>query len=262
MRLSSPAGPGRATALRDESKSYAHKSGRNGVAGNVMASNLLMRERYNHINMKRKIHIGALMLLLVEFAAATTVKAQGTLFVSNLGSTNLVFVGLGPNYWMAQPFETGSTSSVYTLDSVQLLMLVTGPSSGTNLQVSLYSNNGGVPGISLAPLSGSDPTSSGVCTYTASGALLAPSTTYWILASSGLMQFGFPVFLAGASQTTNYVASGGWSLSAPMYSTDLATWQTAPYNAAQIAIRATAPEPSTYVLAGLGLAMVLFRRSK
>jgi hypothetical protein len=203
------------------------------------------------------------MLFLLGFAATPTAEAQGTVFVSNLGSTNLVFVGLGPNYWMAQPFETGPTSSVYILNSVQLTMLVTGPSSGTNLQVSLYSNNGGIPGSSLAPLIGSDPTSSGLCTYTASGVTLAPSATYWILVSSGLTQFGgFPVFLAGATQTTNYVSSGGWGLSAPMYSTDLLTWQAASYDAAQIAIRATVPEPSPCVLIGLGLVWLLFLRRK
>ncbi len=202
------------------------------------------------------------MLGLFAFTAATTVSAQGTLYVSSLGTTNPIFVGLGANYWMAQPFVTGPTNSPYTLDSVQLMMLVTGTSSGTNLQVSLYSNNGGVPGSGLAPLSGSDPTSSGVCTYTASGVSLAPSTTYWILVTSGLVQNGFPVFLAGASQTTNYVSSAGWILGAPMYSTDLSSWQAAPYYAGQIAISATVPEPSACVLLGLGLAKVLIRRRK
>jgi len=210
--------------------------------------------------MKSKVPILALILFLLEFAVTPTVEAQGTVFVSNLGSTNLVFVGLGPNYWLAQPFETGTNISEYPLDSVQLMMLVTGPSSGTNLQVSLYSNSGGAPGTSLAPLIGSDPTSSGLCTYTASGVALAPLTSYWILVSSGLLQYGFPVFLAGASQTTNYVSSGGWSLSAPMYSTDLATWQSAPYNAAQIAITAHVPEPSVCMFIGLGLAWFLFHR--
>jgi hypothetical protein len=216
----------------------------------------------NDFNMKSRVQILALILFLLGFAATPRAEAQGTVFVSNLGSTNLVFVGLGPNYWMAQPFETGTNSSVYILNSVQLTMLVTGPSSGTNLQVSLYSNNSGVPGSSLAPLIGSDPTSSGLCTYTASGVTLAPSATYWILVSSGLTQFGFPVFLAGATQTTNYVSSGGWGLSAPMYSTDLTTWQAASYDAAQIAIRATVPEPSPCVLIGLGLAWLLFLRRK
>ena len=109
-------------------------------------------------NMKSKIHIGGFILFLFEFAAATMVGAQGTLYVSSLGTTNPIFVGLGANYWMAQPFETGPASSAYTLDSVQMLMLVTGTSSGYNLQVSLYSDNGGEPGSNLAPLSGSDPT--------------------------------------------------------------------------------------------------------
>jgi len=216
----------------------------------------------NVFNMKSKIHIGGFILFLFEFAAATMVGAQGTLYVSSLGTTNPIFVGLGANYLMAQPFETGPASSVYTLDSVQMLMLVTGTSSGYNLQVSLYSDNGGEPGSNLTALNGSDPTSSGVCTYTASGVALAPSTTYWILVTSGLVQNGFPVFLWGATQSTNYVSSNGWGLGAPLYSTDSVNWQAAPYYAGQIAIRGTVPEPPPCVLLGLGLAMILFRRRK
>jgi hypothetical protein len=212
--------------------------------------------------MKSKIHIGGFIVFLFEFAAATTVSAQGSLYVSSLGTTNPIFVGLGANYSMAQPFETGTAPSAYALNSVQMLMLVTGTPGGSDLHVSLYSDNGGQPGSSLTPLSGSDPTSSGVCTYTASGVLLAPSTTYWILVTSGLVQNGFPVFLWGATQSSDYVSNGGWSLGAPLYSTDSANWQAAPYYAGQIAIRATVPEPSACALLGLGLAMVLLRRRK
>ena len=242
--------------------SPASTAGKKLTAGGTMASHLLLPGFTDVFYMKSKIHIVGFMLGLFAFAAATNGNAQGTLYVSSLGSTNPIFVGLGPNYWMAQPFVTGPTNSPYTLDSVQLMMLVTGTSSGTNLQVSLCSNNGGVPGSGLAPLTGSDPTSSGVCTYTASGVSLAPSTTYWILVTSGLMQNGFPVFLAGASQTTNYVSSAGWILGAPMYSTDLSSWQAAPYYAAQIAVRATVPEPSTAALIGMGFLTLVFWRRK
>jgi len=212
--------------------------------------------------MKSKIHIVGFMLGLFAFAAAMTVNAQGTLYVSSLGSTNPIFVGLGPNYWMAQPFVTGPTNASYALNSVQLMVLMTGTSSGNNLHVSIYNNNGGVPGSGLAPLTGSDPTSSGVCTYTASGVLLDPSTTYWILIWSGLVQNGFPVFLAGASQTSSYASSAGWSLGTPMYSTDMASWQAAPYFAAQVGISATVPEPSTAAFIGMGLATLVFWRRK
>jgi len=211
---------------------------------------------------KSKVQIVALSLFLLGFAVTPTVEAQSTLFVSNIGSTNLVFVGLGANYWMAQPFITGTNPSVYVLNSIQLTMLVTGPSSGTNLQVSLFSNNGGMPGTSMGMLSGSDPTTSGPVTYTASGIILAPMTPYWLLISSGLTQFGFPVFLDGASQTTNYMSSGGWSLNAPMYSTDMVNWQAALNYPAQIAIRATTPEPPVCAFIGLGLALYLIRRRR
>lgn len=255
MRWSSPTWSSRATRR-------ARKAGEKRLAGNNMASDVLLPGFTDAFYMKSKIHIVGFMLGSFAFAAATTVSAQGTLYVSSLGTTNPIFVGLGANYWMAQPFQTGPAASAYSLDSVQLLMLVTGTSSGNNLHVSLYSDNGGEPGSSLAPLSGSDPTSSGLCTYTASSVPLAASTTYWILVNSGLVQNGFPVFLWGATQSSDYVSNGGWGLGAPMYSTDSASWQPAPYYAGQIAIRATVPEPSAGVLLGLGLAAVLLRRRK
>lgn len=255
MRRSSPAGSSRAT-------SRAREAGGKQLAGKNMASDVLLTGFTDAFYMKSKIHIVGFMLGLFAFAAATGASAQGTLYVSSLGTTNPIFVGLGANYWMAQPFQTGPAASAYSLDSVQLLMLVTGTSGGNNLHVSLYSDNGGEPGPSLTPLIGSDPTSSGLCTYTASGVSLAPSTTYWILVNSGLVQNGFPVFLWGATQSSDYVSNGGWGLGAPKYSTDAANWQPAPYYAGQIAIRATVPEPSAGVLLGLGLATIFLRRRK
>ncbi len=212
--------------------------------------------------MKSKIHIVGLILGLFAFTATTTANAQGTLFESSLGTTNPIFVGLGANYWMAQPFVTGPTNMSYTLNSVELMMLVTGTSGGNNLHVSIYNNNGAVPGSSLAPLTGTDPTSSGLVTYNASGIVLTPSTAYWIVVWSGLVQNTFPVFLAGASQTSSYTSIAGWSLGTPMYSTDLASWQAAPYFAAQVGIRATVPEPSTAALIGMGFVTLVFWRKK
>ena len=255
MRWRSPAGSTLAT-------SRAREAGGKQLVGNNMASDVLLPGFTDAFYMKSKIHIVGFVLGLFAFAAATTASAQGTLYVSSLGTTNPIFVGLGANYWMAQPFATGPAASAYSLDSVQLLMLVTGTSGGNNLQVSLYSDNAGEPGSSLTPLIGSDPTSSGLCTYTASGLSLTPSTTYWILVNSGLVQNGFPVFLWGATQSSDYVSNGGWSLGTPMYSTDSANWQAAPYYAGQIAIRATVPEPSAAVLLGSGLATILLRRRK
>ena len=43
----------------------------------------------------------------------------------------------------------------------------------------------------------------------------------------------------------------GWILGTPMYSTDMASWQAAPYFAAQVGICATVPEPSTAALIGI-----------
>lgn len=212
--------------------------------------------------MKSRIHIVGLILGLFASAAASTANAQGTLYESSLGTTNPIFVGLGANYWLAQPFTPGPTNTGYVLNSVQLMVLMTGTSSGTDLHVSIYNNNAGAPGSSLASLAGSDPTSSGLCTYTASGLILDPSTTYWILVWSGLVQNGFPVFLAGASQTSSYMTTAGWSLGTPMFSTDLTSWQTAPYFAAQVGIRATIPEPSAAALIGIGLVTFVFWRRK
>lgn len=108
------------------------------------------------------------------------VYAQGTLYLSNLGVPSGGSNAIGSDSWLAAPFLTGTNSGGYDLNSIQLLMdAASGSPSG--FRVSLYSDNSssGSPESSLGSLSGSDPASGGIFTYTTSGLSLSPSTWYY-----------------------------------------------------------------------------------
>ena len=97
------------------------------------------------------------------------------------GSTSSV----GEQIYSAGPFTAGATA--YNLTSAELALFHV---SGTNqVNVSLYSNAAGAPGISLAtgsPITGITGLGSGaIYTSTFAPFLLSPGTTFWLVASPG-----------------------------------------------------------------------------
>ena len=118
-------------------------------------------------------------LMLPQF-----VQAQGTLYLSNLGQTTVGSMDIGSDAWIAQYFTTGTNPNGYIVNSIQLSMSsASGNPSG--FTVSIYSSPGnGAPGTSLGSLSGSDPVTGGVYTYTTSGIVLSSSTFYFVVATS------------------------------------------------------------------------------
>src|SRR5439155_9744805 len=107
---------------------------------------------------------------------AQTGRAQGTVYISNLGETRVGSGAVGSDFWLAQPFISGTNSTGYTLNSVQLLMnaAVGSPSGFT---ASIYSS-AGAPGNSLGVLAGPDPLAGGLFSYTPPGLMLSASTKY------------------------------------------------------------------------------------
>ena len=124
--------------------------------------------------MKTKILI--VIVLTAGLFTSQTMQAQGTLYVSNLGQTSTGSESIGNDSWLAQIFRTGTKSGGYVLNSVQLLMDATSGSPG-GFSVSIYSSLN--PANKLGNLSGSDPSTGGVFTYTASDLILSPSTYYF-----------------------------------------------------------------------------------
>ena len=122
-------------------------------------------------------------VLAVTLAAASFVRAQGTLQVSNLGQTPIGSAPIATDSWIAQSIFAGNNSAGYVLNSVQLLM---DPSSGapSGFTVSIYTSLGGLPQNNVGNLVGPDPSAGGVFTYSTSGISLSPSTPYVIVVTA------------------------------------------------------------------------------
>jgi hypothetical protein len=126
---------------------------------------------------------------VVWLLLSPTARAQGALYVSNLGQIPTGSAAIGSNSWVAQTIVTGKSSGGYVLNSIQLLTDVASGTPG-GFVVSLYSKTGDphslhIPGdapqSSLGSLGGSDPAAGGVFTYTTSGIVLSPSTFYFVV---------------------------------------------------------------------------------
>jgi len=130
------------------------------------------------------------------------------------------------------------------------------PASGAPslFTVTLYSAQAGpiadLPGSSLGILNGSsDPVTSGIYNYTASGLALSPSTAYFVVLTSGTsVSTGFYAWSVNNSPP---VTSGGWGGDYALNSSDGSSWQ-ATFSDPQLSLTATAvPEPDTLSLLAL-----------
>jgi hypothetical protein len=202
------------------------------------------------------LFISAVYLLLPQRAAA-----QGTLYVSNLGQTPTDSAAIGSDSWIAQRFIMGVSPNGNSLNSIQLLMNAAS-GSPSNFVVSIYSSLGGVPASNLGNLTGSDPSAGGIFTYTASGITLSASTIYFVVLTSATDIANGAYSWSAANGET--VGSSGIIDDVYFSSPDGLSWTGyARQDVFQMAIYATpVPEPSTYALAGLGLAILSFLRRK
>jgi len=204
------------------------------------------------------------IVLAAELFVPSFVQAQGTLYVSNLGQTPAGSAAIGSDAWIAQEIFTGTDSSGYSLNSVQLLMdAASGSPSGFNVSIYSFNNSNFRPGISLGSLSGSDPSAGGIFTYTTSGITLLPSTIYYIVltGATSVAQGAYNWDASSFAEGNNQWQIDDLSLSSP----DGSSWTfDARGEAFQLAVYATeVPEPATLALAGLGLACLNFwRRGK
>ena len=197
----------------------------------------------------RRLAFASLIVLIPKL-----LNAQGTVYISNLGTLGGGGGNINATSWVALGIETGGNSQGYVLDSVEVHMAAaTGSPSGFTL--SLFSTASGLPSQSLGVLTGSaNPASSGVYTYDASALnlTLAPSTEYFVvenatsLPSQGSYEWG----ITGGGTTT----VGGWQDVSTEFSNDQGNdWSPLFRTPLQIAVTATAvPESSTWVLFLIG----------
>ena len=164
------------------------------------------------ISMKPSTCVLTALLSAYFFGGQTSAPAQGSIFLSDLGETSAGGLAVGLGQSLAQPFQTGTVSMGYELNSVHLLMGSTDTPVG-GFYLSLYSDNNGSPGNHLGDLSGTDnPALSGIHTYTANGIILSPATTYWIVAADQLVINPGGMYWWEISSSANFtVQSDGWS---------------------------------------------------
>lgn len=200
-------------------------------------------------------------LLLLPLCAPLT--ALATTYISNLDqvSNNYPNDAVEGTVEFAQSFTAGTSSGGYTLNSVQII--ANGASQTPPFTLSLYSSVLGQPGLSLGPLTGSNPGNTfppGTYTYTPAAPIaLLPSTQYWLVAASPTGTYDWIL-----ADNLTYTASDGWSInSSKNWAESInsgTTWAVGFAENFAFDIDATAiavPEPSTLITCALGALVLL-----
>jgi hypothetical protein len=165
-------------------------------------------------------------------------------FTLNISSTNSFATG----------FTTGTNASFLDLTGVKLSLQTS--SSSSIPVVSIFSNGGGnVPGSLLATLSGPASITNNVSPqdFLFTGNLsLSPSTNYWVVLSASDPSSSYQWEFAGAAPDqqngSGYAAIGGKrKIGAGSWTNNITA------SAGMVEIQAV-PEPSTLILAGIGMA--------
>lgn len=211
--------------------------------------------------------IGSIIASVLGLMTPQTIRAQGTVYLSNLGQTSTGSYAVGIDSWLAAAFSTGGNTGGYVLNSVQLEMTdASGNPSG--FSVMLYGTNGspfGInPGGSLGTLNGSaNPSIAGIFTYTpASSLMLSPNMDYFIVltATTATANGAYNWSIEDTARPD----SNGWLGYGVLQSSDgQSNWRFLDIGTySEFAIMATAiPEPSVLGLLGLGgLFLIRYRR--
>ena len=218
----------------------------------------------------KKTILNGIITIAVALLSSQFVQAQGTMtYLSNVDQASAGSLAVGSDSWLAALFITGTNSSGYTLDSIQLEMTsASGNPSG--FTVMIYSKSpsdiGVFPGSSIDTLDGSlNPTTAGIYTYTpALNLTLSASTDYFIVLTAGTTVANGAYDWSHAD-TYSYNPSGGWRTYANVFysSNGSAPWSSASSNDSQFSINAIPiPEPGVLALSGLGGLLLLWHRRK
>lgn len=172
-------------------------------------------------------------------------SAVDVVLADNLGSGVAGSSKLTASRWQAQAFQT--QSNAYILNRIELPLYRTGTTAGT-YEVSIYTNNSGVPGTLVSGAQLSDQTSN----LTTSSAIrsfaiswtLNPNTNYFLVLSGT----GITASDVSWDYTDGTVAAIGFPSGYSRSTNGGVTWS-APSEFPEQMMRITAvPEPSTYIL--------------
>jgi len=205
----------------------------------------------------RRSSLFCVLALLIGCWILSGGNARAAIIFDNLASGNNGFLGVSPTNWNAQRFNSDATNLVLT----KAILNTSSSGSGGNVFLSVYSDNSGTPGASLATLySGSDP--GNVATFSGLHALLAPSTNYWLVLGGNS---GAPSTLGWGVTFSQTGLGSGFQNIAKNTTNQGASWSAATGTPFQMQLTASpAPEPNSALLgliAGGCLVFVLRRQN-
>ena len=189
---------------------------------------------------------------------------------SDIGLTPAGSSMVSSDSWIGQFFLTGTNTAGYLLNSVQMRMEnQAGNPAGFTL--SIYSSTFSAPtpprviqpGVNLEILSGDNPTTAGVYSFSSTGLHLTNQTAYYLVATattpSSTGAFLWDYTNEQPTPGLERMTTGtGFS-----YSTDGISWQFSRQHYYQFAINVTAvPEPSSLCLLGLGASFLFTRLAR
>jgi len=201
-------------------------------------------------------------LTLTALAVITTNAPAQAIIDDTADAQNNNVAVWAPGYvqqnFVAQSFNTGPDASLLTSISPYFAFGI-----GSSFQLALYSDASGTVGTEIGLLSGSTSPSGNSYTYTAagSGISLAPSTTYWFVASaSGSDHYTLETTFSSSSTTTD-----GWSINNSLDVNSGSGWSAGSGQQVLFSADATftpTPEPGSLALIalGAGTGAVFFRR--
>jgi hypothetical protein len=211
------------------------------------------------------VRFAGAVLLPLAFLACASARAD-VVYFTNLDQSidDLAPINTTANFTLAQSFLTDSSSTLFVLDNVTLLM-GDATATGGNFQVSIWANTDSgpnLPNFPVAVLSGSaDPATAGNYVYNGSDLALAPDTLYWVVATVTAGPGNYNWAFTSSLTTTGPWTTLGWS---EIDTNTTPNWQPILNNLPQLmSISATAvPEPSaTAALLGTAaFGLVFFRR--
>jgi len=217
-------------------------------------------ERISLMKTSRSMFVRGLGAAVTLAAVAfCSLNAQAEIVFGNLGASGTAELSdtttdfgpaAGSTLALAQGFTTGTSN--LTLQSVTLGLFAASSPNTAPRSVSIYSSASNAPSTSLFTSSVTQVGEQGKYEFTFSGVNLSPNTSYWIVPEAGATSSSWYLNL-DETQPVGLNSSGYSYLGTRRQtSTNPGTWANAslPYSVSVTAV----PEPSTVVLAGLGVA--------
>ena len=153
-------------------------------------------------------HARALSVRISGSVKPVPVTVPDSDLVSNFDEGSVSGLGYGFND-VAQGFTTGSSSTGYTLTSVELDLFHEPGESRATFTVAVHASSSGAPGASLATLTSPQPISNGINKFTHTGLDLDPSTSYFVVID---VTAGASANSLNLMTSTNETGAAGWTV--------------------------------------------------